>query len=54
MAKNRRRNGQLLIGSLLLGLALVTGLGDYLLPLLEGEWQPWVVGGVGLLILLRR
>lgn len=54
MAKNRHRNGQLLIGSLLLGLALVTGLGDYLLPLLEGEWQPWVVGGVGLLILLRR
>lgn len=54
MARNRRRTGQLVVGVLLLALALVAGLGDYLLPFLEGEWQPWVLGGVSLLVLLRR
>ncbi|NLW05913.1 MAG: ubiquinone biosynthesis regulatory protein kinase UbiB [Pseudomonadaceae bacterium] len=54
MARNRRRTGQLVVGVLLLALALVAGLGDYLLPFLEGEWQPWVLGSVSLLVLLRR
>ena len=54
IARNRRRNGQLIVGVLLFALAIVAGLGDHLLPLLEGEWQPWVLGGISLLVLLRR
>lgn len=54
MARNRRRNGQLLVGSLLLTLGLFTGVGDQILPYFEGDWQPWLVAGVGLLVLLRR
>ena len=54
MARNRRRTGQLIVGSLLLFLGFSTGLYEHLSPLLDGEWQPWALGGVGLLVLLRR
>lgn len=54
MARSRRRNGQFLVGSLLLTLGLLSGVGERLMPLLEGDWQPWVLAGVGLLVLLRR
>lgn len=54
MARSRRRNGQFLVGSLLLTLGLLSGVGELLMPLLEGDWQPWVLAGVGLLVLLRR
>ncbi|HKM14734.1 MAG TPA: ubiquinone biosynthesis regulatory protein kinase UbiB [Marinospirillum sp.] len=54
MASSRRRNGQFLVGSLLLTLGLLSGVGELLMPLLDGDWQPWVLVGVGLLVLLRR
>lgn len=54
MARSRRRNGQFLVGSLLLTLGLLSGVGELLMPLLEGNWQPWVLAGAGLLVLLRR
>ncbi|SFX33512.1 ubiquinone biosynthesis regulatory protein kinase UbiB [Marinospirillum alkaliphilum] len=54
MIAGRRRNGQLLLAVLLLLMALVSGVGEQLLPLLQGDWQPWVLGGIGLLLLLRR
>jgi len=54
IARSRRRTGQLAIGLLLLALGLVSGVGETLLPLLQGDWQPWVLAGVGVLVLLRR
>ncbi|MDR9468372.1 ubiquinone biosynthesis regulatory protein kinase UbiB [Marinospirillum sp.] len=54
MARSRRRTGQLAMGLLLLALGLVSGVGEMLLPLLDGEWQPWVLVTAGALVLLRR
>ncbi|MBE0506506.1 MAG: ubiquinone biosynthesis regulatory protein kinase UbiB [Marinospirillum sp.] len=54
LGRNRRRQGQLVLGVLLLLLALFSGVGEQLMPVLQGEWQPWVLGLTGLLVLLRR
>jgi len=54
MTRSRRRSGQLALGLVLLALALATGAAEKLQPLLEGDWQPWVLAAVGLVLLLRR
>jgi ubiquinone biosynthesis protein len=54
MARSRRRTGQFAVGLLLLALGLISGVGEILLPLLDGEWQPWVLVAAGALVLLRR
>lgn len=54
LASSKRRNGQALLGAGLIVLGLVFGLADNLAEWLEGDWQPWVLAGIGLLLLIRR
>ncbi|SFB97360.1 2-octaprenylphenol hydroxylase [Marinospirillum celere] len=54
MARSRRRQGQLVLGVLFVLLGIFSGAGEVFLPKLQGEWQPWVLAGVGFLLLLRR
>ncbi|WP_245944339.1 ubiquinone biosynthesis regulatory protein kinase UbiB [Marinospirillum perlucidum] len=54
MARSRQRNGQVLLGLLLMLAGLAGGVGEHLAPLLHEEWIPWALAGAGLLVLVRR
>ena len=54
MARSRRRQGQLVLGSVFLLLGVFSGAGQDLLLSLQGEWTPWLLMALGLLLLLRR
>lgn len=54
LESNRKRRGQVWLASVLIALGLAYGLIDNLSEFLEGDWQPWLVTGIGIALLLRR
>lgn len=54
LASHKRRSGQLILAVMLLGLGLVTGVGEQLVYGLQQDILPWLVSGLGLILLVRR